>query len=86
MKLSTLFTLNVQDFIKGLIMAILGAVIAVIQSSLNAGTFIFDWTNIWHVALAAIVAYLVKNFFTPAPKTVEVDKSVTKVIDVTPVK
>lgn len=84
MKLSTIFTLNVQDWIKGLIMAIGGAVFAVIQSSIAAGIFTIDWQNIWHIALGAFVVYIGKNFFTPAPKTVEVNKSVTQVIDITP--
>jgi len=84
MKLSGLFTLSVQDWIKGLIMAVGVAVFSIIETSVSAGIFTFNLTTVWHAALAAIVVYIGKNFFTPAPKTIEVDKSITKVIDVTP--
>jgi hypothetical protein len=85
MKLSSLFSLNAQDFLKGLIMAAGGAVFGVIYSWVNAGIFTFDWTIIWHTSVAAIVVYLSKNFFTPTPTTIEVDKTKTAVVDVTPV-
>ena len=81
MKLSSFLSLNIQDFVRGLIMAVGGAVYAVFQSSFSAGVFTIDWTNIWHIALGAIVVYLGKNFFTPAPKTVEVDLTKTAVVD-----
>lgn len=53
-----------QDFVKGLIMAILGGVFGLVQGIVNAGTFVFSWTDIWHAALVAAVAYLAKNLFT----------------------
>lgn len=64
MKNSSLFTLNSKDLIKGFIVAIFGAVFGIIQGSIDAGTFEFDWTKIWHAALAAAVAYIIKNFLT----------------------
>lgn len=66
MKTSGLFSLNLNDFAKGGIMAVGGAVLAVVESSFEAGKFNLDFTNIWHVAAAAVVVYLTKNFFTPA--------------------
>jgi hypothetical protein len=81
MKTSSFLSLNVQDFVRGLIMAVGGAVFAVIQSSISAGVFTIDWVNIWHIALAAFVVYIGKNFFTPAPATVEIDPAKTQVIN-----
>ncbi len=72
MKTSNLYTLDLQDAGKGLIVAVGGAVVAAIESSLNAGTFTFNWRQIGMTALAAGLAYLVKNFFTPA-KTISND-------------
>lgn len=66
MKTSSLFSLNLQDFAKGLIVAVGGAVIAAIQSSIQAGSLTFNWRVIGSVALAAGLSYLGKNFFTPA--------------------
>lgn len=81
MKLGTIFNINWQDFIKGLIVSVLGAVFAVIQSSIAAGNFTLDWTNIWHISLGAFIAYLAKNFFSPTPTTVQIDPSKTTVVD-----
>ncbi len=81
MKLSSFLNLNLQDFLKGLIVAVGGAVFAVIQSSISAGGFTIDWTNVWHIALGAFIAYIGKNFFTPTPTVVQIDPTKTSVID-----
>lgn len=81
MKKSSLFNLNWQDLAKGFIVAVLGAIVAIIAPSIQAGNFTFDWTTIWHTGVAAGVAYIGKNFFTPPPKTIEVDPTKTEVID-----
>jgi len=65
--LSKLFRLNGKDFIKGLTVAVLVAVIGVIQSLLKEkGLDItaVDWQSIGNVALTAALAYLSKNFLT----------------------
>jgi hypothetical protein len=67
---SKLFAINWNDFLKGLIMAVGGAVFTVIENSIEANNFTFNWTNIWHIALGAFVLYLGKNFFTPSSTTV----------------
>lgn len=79
---SKLFTLNVQDWIKGLLVAVLGAVVSVIETSITAGSFDFDWQGIWKVALAAGLAYLSKQFFTGTPKVVQIDSTKTDIIDI----
>lgn len=66
MKTSNLFSLNLQDLGKGLLVAAGGAVIAAVESSLQIGQFSINWKTIGSVALAAGLSYLAKNFFTPA--------------------
>lgn len=81
-KFSELFSLSVQDWLKGLFVAVLGAVVSVIQTSITAESFTFDWQSIWKVALAAGLAYLSKQFFTGTPSKVQIDPSKTEVIEV----
>jgi hypothetical protein len=69
MQTSSLFSLDFKDLAKGLLVAVGGAVIAAINSSIQVGAFVFNWKTIGGVALAAGVSYLGKNFFTSA-KTV----------------
>ncbi len=66
MKTSSLFTLDFKDLSKGLLVAIGGAVIAAIETSLQAGSLTFNWKSIGGVGLAAGISYLGKNFFTSA--------------------
>ena len=66
MKTSSLFSLDFKDLGKGLLVAIGGAAIAAIETSISAGSLTFDWKAIGGVALAAGLSYLVKNLFTPA--------------------
>ncbi|HZY36390.1 MAG TPA: hypothetical protein VFE53_07070 [Mucilaginibacter sp.] len=66
MKTSPLFSLNLTDLGKGLLVAVGGAAIAAIENVLQAGSISFDWKAIGSVALAAGLSYLGKNFFTPA--------------------
>jgi hypothetical protein len=75
MKTSNLFSLNWADFGKGLLMAILTPAMVVIQQSLDAGVFVFDWKSIGLGAFAGGFAYLVKNFFTAAPVQKLLDES-----------
>ena len=66
--MSDFLKLNLNDLLKGLLMAVLTPVVVIIQQSLEAGLFVFDWKSIGLAALSGGVAYLVKNFFTPASK------------------
>lgn len=61
---SSLFTLNKADFVKGLIIAVLTAVITAIYSTVQTGTLTFDWKSISIVALSAALAYITKNLLT----------------------
>lgn len=65
MTTSNLFTLDLKDLGKGLIVAIGGAIVAAVETALQAGALTLNWKNIGGVALAAGISYLGKNFFTP---------------------
>lgn len=64
MKSSKFLSLNVNDFLKGLVMAVLGAVFAIIKTTVEAGSLNFDWPTIGKYALAAAITYLTKNLLT----------------------
>lgn len=66
MKTSNLYRLDWNDLVKGLIVAVVSAVITTVQTSLQAGSLDFNWKLIGTVALSAGIAYLGKNLFTPA--------------------
>lgn len=63
---SPLFSLNLKDLLKGLIIAMLSAVIATLQTTFQAGSFAVNWHSVGAVATAAGLSYLLKNFFTPS--------------------
>ncbi|SDP49105.1 hypothetical protein SAMN05428975_1442 [Mucilaginibacter sp. OK268] len=69
---SNFLSLNTQDFIKGLIITIISAVFTLVAESVQKGQFTFDFTTIWHTAVAAGIAYLGKNLFTPAKTIIPV--------------
>lgn len=60
------FSLGLNDIWKGLLVAVLTPAIAIIYQSIQAGSLVFNWGTIGLAALAGGVAYLMKNFLTPA--------------------
>ena len=63
---SKLFTLNVRDFLKGLLVAVLTAVITFAYEAIQTGE-LFSMAALKKmglVALGAMLAYLLKNLFT----------------------
>lgn len=72
---SNQFSLSLKDILKGLLVAVITPVITIIMTSVNAGQLTFDWKAIGIVALAAGLAYLVKNFFTPAAIVIDAPAS-----------
>ena len=63
---SKFLSLNVRDFLKGLLLAVLTAVITFVYEALQTGS-LFEPGTIKKglmVALAALLAYLLKNLFT----------------------
>jgi hypothetical protein len=71
-KTSDFLRLNAADFLKGLVMAVGAAVLTVLSESINAGNFQFNWPDIWHIALATSVTYLIKNLFTGAQTIIKI--------------
>lgn len=65
------FTLQTRDAIKGLVIAVLTAVITVVYTSLEAGSLNFDWKAIGTTALTAALAYIMKNWLEPT-KTITI--------------
>ena len=61
--MSNFLKLNWADLGKGLVMVVLGAVLALIYSWLQAGTEI-DWNEVLKVALTSGLGYLLKNLFS----------------------
>ena len=62
--------LGTTDLWKGLLVAVISAVLTVIQNSIAGGTLTFNWKSIGLVALSTGVAYLLKNLFTPPQTTI----------------
>ena len=58
---SDFLRLGKSDFVKGLLIAVLSAVLVAVQQGLSTG---IDWTQMWHIALTAGIAYLIKNLLT----------------------
>ena len=65
MKTSNLYSIDLKDLAKGLIVAVGSAIVTTIQTSLQSGSLSFNWKLIGTVALGAGIAYIGKNFFTP---------------------
>lgn len=60
------FQINWSDFLRGLLLSVIFAVLTFVETSMEAGNFVFDWKTITKVAGLALVSYLIKNYFTPA--------------------
>jgi len=66
MEQSEQFSLNIRDILRGLLMAVLTPAVFIIQQSLDKGELIFNWKQVGIAAVAGGVAYLIKNFLSPA--------------------
>lgn len=62
--MSTFLSLNSKDFIKGLFIAILTAVITMLYTSIEAGELMINWKSIGMTAISAALAYITKNLLT----------------------
>lgn len=74
---SSLGNLNKYDFLKGLIVgligAVLGTVLSLIEGLITTGEFSIHWFDdpanravIWKAVILTVLSYLTKNFITPA--------------------
>jgi uncharacterized MnhB-related membrane protein len=57
------FSLNYKDLLKGLVLAVISAVLTALLPLLQAGDFKLNWALIGTVAATTAVSYLLKNFF-----------------------
>lgn len=65
--MTNIFTLNKYDFLKGLVVAVGAAVVAWLAGVVNVPGFdlaTLNWHELLRIAIAALVAYLAKNFGT----------------------
>ena len=61
---SQLFKLNVRDFAKGLLIAVLTAVFASAAQLLQVSGLNLDWWQLLSIAVSAGMAYVSKNFLS----------------------
>jgi membrane protein implicated in regulation of membrane protease activity len=78
MKSSKLFSLNIYDFLKGLIVAVLTPIIVFAQGYFANGTLDIEWQALMAVGLSGLLAYLIKNFFSDAPNESRLTTSISK--------
>lgn len=63
--MNKLFTLQVKDFIKGLVLTVLASSIAFLYLAVQSPDFSFaaiDWNSLGVVAFSSFLGYLAKNF------------------------
>jgi hypothetical protein len=61
---STFLSLNTKDFIKGLLVAVLSAIVTILYNTIQTGSLDFDWKQIGVMALTSALAYIMKNLFS----------------------
>ena len=61
---STFLNINLNDLVKGLILAVLTSVLTIVYSTVEAGSLAFDWKLITTTALTSALGYLLKNLLT----------------------
>lgn len=60
----TLFSLQAQDFLKGLIVAVFASVLTALLQMLQNGFDGIDYKTLALIAITSGISYLLKNFFT----------------------
>lgn len=61
---SVFASLNVQDFFKGMVVAVLSAVVTFLYNSMESGTVVLNWKAIATTSITAALAYIIKNYLT----------------------
>jgi hypothetical protein len=61
---SAFASLNIQDFFKGLIVAILTALVTFLYNTMDSGELVFNWKQIATTSLTAALAYIIKNYLS----------------------
>lgn len=73
-------TLNLNDFWKGLLVAVISPVFTIVLESLNLGSLTFDWKAIGTTALIGLLSYLSKNFFSPSQTIIKPAPAAAQVV------
>lgn len=63
--LSKQFTLKWRDGIRGLVMAVIGAVLTPVLQSFQAGDLTVNWQSMLNVAIITGSGYILKNWLEP---------------------
>lgn len=69
------FTLAKRDWLRAALMSALVPVLILIQQSVDAGEFHFEWKKLAMSAIGGFVAYLLKSFLEPTKTVVRGDQS-----------
>jgi hypothetical protein len=56
--------LNIEDFFKGLIVAVLSALVTFLYNTMDSGEVVLNWKMIATTSLSAALAYIIKNYLT----------------------
>lgn len=67
------YTINYRDVLKGLLVSGVTGALTVAEQALTTTPVVFSWKSIGLAALAAGVAYLLKNLFTPSQTVIKSD-------------
>ena len=57
-------SINLQDFFKGLIVAVLTAIVTVLYSTIESGAIVFNVKQLLVTSLSAALAYIIKNYLS----------------------
>lgn len=61
---SVFMNLNLADFGKGLLLAVLTSVLTIVYTTIQSGNLSIDWTLVGTTALTSGLGYIIKNLFT----------------------
>ena len=61
---SKFLSLNSQDFLRGLVVSTLSAVLTIVYQTIQTGSLTFDWKAIGTIAISSALGYIVKNLLT----------------------
>ncbi len=74
MDFTLLWSVKMNDWQRGLVVAILSGPFGIIYDSVMAWSFVFDWRSIAKSAVVGLLAYLGKNFITGAKGNILTNK------------
>jgi hypothetical protein len=61
---SPFLNIDLNDFAKGLLLAVLSSVLTIVYSTIETGSLLIDWKLVGTTALTTAIGYLIKNLFT----------------------